>query len=329
MKRQLSWRFKNEEKFSDYVEKFQLDKISEIIGKGFIEGSSEREKKADYGDHDGTLRVDIRVESQEGGYVIIENQYNKTNHDHFGKLFTYATMLGSESKAVTDAVWIVERVREEHYNAVNSINKLLMAKGIDFKIWLLVAVLTEEGMNSNIEDNEKSIKLRFPKQEDFFVRGTKDYDDPEHKAELDEFMPSLMEGISEELDTWKNPTRALSTPHCIGVTSNRTQPYDFNIPFRVKEKCIKVEARFSDDYYKGWIEKNWNKLIENKVKHNDFLLDCYEQYQINYETTKSYVKISGHVKADITNESNWSIYIDQTIDLIRAIVEVCVYIDRY
>ena len=52
MKRQLSWRFKNEERFSDYVEKFQLDKISEIIGKGFIEGSSEREKKADYGDHD-------------------------------------------------------------------------------------------------------------------------------------------------------------------------------------------------------------------------------------------------------------------------------------
>ncbi len=329
MKRQLSWRFNNEERFSDYIEKYQLDNISNIVGKRFIIGSSEREKKADYGDHDGTLRVDIRVETQEGGYVIIENQYNKTNHDHFGKLFTYATMLGSENKSVTDAVWIVERVREEHYNAVNSINKLLMEKGIDFKIWLLVAVLTEEGMDSNIKDNGNSIELRFPRQEDFFVRGTKDYDDPEHKAELDEFMPRLMEYISEELNTWNSPKRALSTPHCIGVTANRTQPYDFNIPFRVKAKYIKVEARFNDAFYKEWIKSNWDRLIENKVKRNNFLLESYEQYQINYEINKSYIKIAGQVKADITNESNWFYYIDQTMDLIRAIVEICKYIERY
>lgn len=45
MKRQLSWRFNNEERFSDYIEKYQLDRISKIIGKSFVKNSSEREKK--------------------------------------------------------------------------------------------------------------------------------------------------------------------------------------------------------------------------------------------------------------------------------------------
>lgn len=326
MKRQLSWRFNNEERFSDYIEKYQLDNISEIIGKSFIKSTSVREKKADFGDHDGTLRVDICVEAEEGGYVIIENQYNKTNHDHFGKLFTYATMLGSESKTVTDAVWIVERVREEHFNAVNVMNDLFVKKGIDFHIWLLVASLTEKGLDLNCEEQQDIVELRFPAPNDFFIRGAKEYDDPEHKAELDEFMPMLMQYVSDELVGWNRPNRAPSTPHCIGVTSNRTVSYDFNIPFRVKEKCIKVEARFNDDFYKKWVENNWDALIEQL---NEEFLDYIEQYSIKYEITKSYVKIAGIVKADITNEDKWSSYIEQTMDLIRIISVICGNVERY
>ncbi|MBQ7934111.1 MAG: hypothetical protein IJ327_04925 [Lachnospiraceae bacterium] len=326
MKRQLSWRFNNEERFSDYIEKYQLDRISAIVGKTFLNNTSIREKKADFGDHDGTLRVDICVEAKEGGFIIIENQYNKTNHDHFGKLFTYATMLGSEDKAVTDAVWIVERVREEHFNAVNSINDLLKKKGIDFRIWLLVASLTENGLDLNCEENEDTVELRFPAKSDFFVRGTKEYDDPEHKAELDEFMPMLMNYVSDELVEWKSPSRAPSTPHCIGVRSNRTVSYDFNIPFRVKEKRIKVEARFNDEFYKNWIENNWEVLTGQL---NEELLGYIEQYSIKYEITKSYVKIAGIVKADITNEAKWSSYIEQTVDLVRVISVICGKVERF
>lgn len=329
MKRQLSWRFNNEERFSDYIEKYQLDRISKIIGKSFVENSSEREKKANFDDHDGTLRVDVCVETTAGEYVIIENQYNKTNHDHFGKLFTYATMIGDEKKTVTDAVWIVEQVREEHYNAVNIINKILEKGKINFRIWLLVASLTEKGLDLKSEDSEHTIDLSFPGKKDFFIRGIKKYDDPEHKAELDEFMPRLMNYISDELVTWNSPKRAPSTPHCIGITANRTEPYDFNIPFRVKEKYIKVEARFSDDFYKEWIKNNWDTLINKIIEGNEDISNCLEQYSINYQINKSYVKISGKVKADITHENKWSYYIDQTMDLIRVILEICTKVERY
>lgn len=329
MKRQLSWRFHNEERFSDYIEKFQLDKISKIIGKTFLKSTSIREKKAEFDDHDGTLRVDIRVETINGEYVIIENQYNKTNHDHFGKLFTYATMLSSQNKSVTDAIWIVEKVREEHYQAVNMINDLLIRHGINFKIWLLVASLTESGLDLKIKDDVKTVNLRFPQKQDFFLRGLKDYDDPEHKAELDEFMPMLMEHISEELPSWNSPKRALSTPHCIGVTSNKTEPYDFNIPFRVKAKYIKVEARFTDDFYKKWINDNWEMIVEKASCSIDFFIEAYQQYFIEYEVNKSYIKISGRVKADITNEGKWSYYIDQTLQLIKILRELCEKIEKY
>lgn len=327
MKRQLSWLFKNEEDFSDYIELHKLEEIGRIIGKKLLKETSEREKKADYGDHIGTLRVDIRVETEQGEYVIIENQYNKTNHDHFGKIFTYATMLSSEQKSVSDAVWIVEKVREEHFNAVNIINDLLKKRGINFKIWLLVASLIDEEMDKK-SVNESTVELRFPISEDFFVRGTMDYDDPKHRAELDEFMPELMQAIADELVGWNKPHRAPSTLHCITVNSNRTEPYDYNIPFRVNEKYIKVEARFTDDFYKKWIENNWENLINETICENDEFSYYYKLCSIDYAIYSSYIKIFGFVKADITNEGKWSYYIDQTVDLIRVITAICEKVER-
>lgn len=326
MRKQLSWKFNNEESFSDYIKEYQLDRISTIIGKTFIRSTCEREKKADYGDHDGTLRVDLCIETCDGNYVIIENQYNRTNHDHFGKLFTYATMLTEENHSVSDAVWIVERVREEHYNAVNIINDMLEKKGINFKIWLLVAVLSNKGINNAVD--EETIILRFPTKEDFFIRGSKDYDDPEHKAELDEYMPMLIDAIRDELTGWNNPRRPLSTPHCIGVTSNRAEPYDYNIPFRVKEKYIKVEARFKDEFYKRWIEKNWQNVIDEIDDNQGELVNYIQLYSVNYEITQSYIKVYGSIKADITNEDKWSYYTEQVIDLIRVIEFLCARIER-
>lgn len=67
----------------------------------------------------GSFSADILAEEEDSGRrVIIENQLEASNHDHLGKLFTYAAGLDAEV-----IVWIVKAAREEHEQAVNWINE--------------------------------------------------------------------------------------------------------------------------------------------------------------------------------------------------------------
>lgn len=66
----------------------------------------------------GPYYADILAKDASGEYVVIENQFGKTNHDHLGKLLTYGATLGASS-----VVWIAEKFTEEHKKAVDWLNE--------------------------------------------------------------------------------------------------------------------------------------------------------------------------------------------------------------
>ena len=66
----------------------------------------------------GSFSIDLVAEDEGGGTVIIENQLEKSNHDHLGKLITYLTSMGAKS-----AIWIVSEPRPEHVSAINWLNE--------------------------------------------------------------------------------------------------------------------------------------------------------------------------------------------------------------
>jgi len=66
----------------------------------------------------GNFSVDLVAEDASGNTVIIENQLEKSDHDHLGKLVTYLAAV--EAKA---AVWIVADARAEHVAAVSWLNQ--------------------------------------------------------------------------------------------------------------------------------------------------------------------------------------------------------------
>jgi len=74
--------------------------------------TAEREKSA------GAFSVDLVAEDNNGNPVVIENQLEKSNHDHLGKLITYLTAIGAKS-----AIWIVSDPRPEHINAISWLNE--------------------------------------------------------------------------------------------------------------------------------------------------------------------------------------------------------------
>ncbi|HEL2110689.1 TPA: DUF4268 domain-containing protein [Streptococcus suis] len=66
----------------------------------------------------GSYRCDIvAIDETTGIKVIIENQLELTDHDHLGKIITYASGLDAEV-----VIWIVKKAREEHRSAIEWLN---------------------------------------------------------------------------------------------------------------------------------------------------------------------------------------------------------------
>lgn len=67
----------------------------------------------------GRFNVDILAEEESNGRkIIIENQLEDTNHDHLGKIITYAS--GYDAEII---IWITKDFREEHQKAVEWLNE--------------------------------------------------------------------------------------------------------------------------------------------------------------------------------------------------------------
>lgn len=67
----------------------------------------EREKNV------GEFYLDIVAEDSDSNIVIIENQLEKTDHNHLGQVITYLSNLEAKT-----AIWITSYPREEHIKAI-------------------------------------------------------------------------------------------------------------------------------------------------------------------------------------------------------------------
>lgn len=88
-----------------------LQQLSEEVGVGI--------KLIDIEAEVGDFNVDILAEEESSERkIVIENQLESTNHDHLGKIITYAS--GYDAGIV---IWIVKNARPEHEQAVNWLNE--------------------------------------------------------------------------------------------------------------------------------------------------------------------------------------------------------------
>lgn len=109
--------------FTKWLER-NIDIVNEVLD---IELTVvERESNA------GDFKLDLLAEDGSGRPVVIENQLERSDHDHLGKLLTY--LAAFDAKA---AVWIVGETRPEHVAAMAWLNE---SSGADFYLLKVEAI---------------------------------------------------------------------------------------------------------------------------------------------------------------------------------------------
>lgn len=102
----------------------------------------------------GDFNVDIFAQdAQTNTKIIIENQLEKSNHDHLGKLITYAS--GKEAQIV---IWIVKKARDEHIQAISWLNEKTDSSVnfflLEIELWKIGDSLAAPKFNVVVKPNE-------------------------------------------------------------------------------------------------------------------------------------------------------------------------------
>ena len=145
--------------FSNWLAKeSNIEYLNEILGLTLIEVDKEINV--------GPYRCDIVATDETSGLkVIIENQLESTNHDHLGKIITYAS--GLDAKVI---VWIVKEAKEEHRAAIEWLNNYTSSE-IDFFLIEIHAY--------KIGDSNPAPKFEVVEKPNDFVKRSKNKDDGE------------------------------------------------------------------------------------------------------------------------------------------------------
>lgn len=109
--------------FSTWLEE-NIEVLSDVMDFNIIDVAREQTM--------GNFYVDLLAQDSDGNRIVIENQLNKSDHDHLGKVITYLASFDA-----TKAIWIVTDARTEHIQAINWLNEV---KDVNFYLVKLEAI---------------------------------------------------------------------------------------------------------------------------------------------------------------------------------------------
>lgn len=167
--------------FSRWLEE-NVDVLAEATGLQLT--GAEREQSV------GTFSVDLTAEDENGRHVVIENQLEKSDHDHLGKLLTY--LVGVEARA---AIWIVSDPRPEHVGVVTWLNE---SSSADFYLLKLEAI--------RIGDSEPAALLTqiVGPSEEALIAGAKKKQMAERERQRYRFFEGLLEHAKKKTQLHAN-----------------------------------------------------------------------------------------------------------------------------
>ncbi|WP_270392586.1 DUF4268 domain-containing protein [Butyribacter intestini] len=242
----------------------------------------------------GSYRCDIVANDETTGErIIIENQLEQSNHDHLGKVITYAS--GLDAKVI---VWIVKEAREEHRSAVEWLNNNTN-KDINFFLIEIHAY--------KIGDSLYAPKFEIVEKPNDFIKTGKTQsgsgDLNKSQSERLIFWTRFNEIIAERGKPFN--IRKASTDHWYDIAIG-TSAAHIGITLVNKENCIGVELYINDD------KQIFDNLYQEKEKiEKELGLSLDWQRLDGKKASRIMYRIPG---LDFDNHSNYDELMNEIID---------------
>jgi len=215
----------------------------------------------------GNYRCDILCKDEiTGKVVLIENQLEATNHDHLGKIITYAS--GLDAAVV---VWIVSSAREEHASAIEWLNK----HTDDELSFFLIEVHAY-----TIGDSDPAPMFRIIEQPNDFVKSVKTISKNSDMSDAERNRLEFWTQLNEVLDQRDKPfnKRKATTDHWYSIAMGSSECH-ISIDLVNKEHKIRVGVWIAankdlyDHFYANkeaiedicGFELNWDRLDNKKA----------------------------------------------------------------
>lgn len=215
----------------------------------------------------GNYRCDILCKDEiTGKVVLIENQLEATNHDHLGKIITYAS--GLDAAVV---VWIVSFAREEHASAIEWLNK----HTDDELSFFLIEVHAY-----TIGDSDPAPMFKIIEQPNDFVKSVKTISKNSDMSDAERNRLEFWTQLNEVLDQRDKPfnKRKATTDHWYSIAMGSSECH-ISIDLVNKEHKIRVGVWIAankdlyDHFYANkeaiedicGFELNWDRLDNKKA----------------------------------------------------------------
>jgi len=277
--------------FSNWLAKKEnIEMLNDVLGLTLVDVNKEA--------YVGAYRCDLVATDETTGIkVIIENQLESSNHDHLGKIITYAS--GLDAKVVA---WIVTDAREEHRSAMEWLNNNTN-KEINFFLIELHAY--------RIGDSLPAPKFEIVEKPNDFIKNAKGANGSNNmnksQSERLEFWTMFNEAVTSKGKPFN--IRKASTDHWYDVSVGTSKAH-ISITLVNKEGFIGVEL-----YIDGGKELfdslySYKEEIENELA---FSLDW--QRLDNKKASRILMKIEG---LNFDDHSNYSVLMDDIIDKVTS-----------
>ena len=278
--------------FSEWLSKDEnLEMLSDEIGLTLTDVSKEV--------FVGSYRCDLVAKDETTGIkVIIENQLEATNHDHLGKLITYAS--GLDANVI---IWIVKEAREEHRSAIEWLNNNTN-KDISFFLMEIRAY--------KIEDSLPAPKFVIIEKPNDFVKTANASINNRELSKLQAERLTFWNRFNEVLISKNKPfnVRKATTDHWYDDALGTSEAH-ISITLVNKMKSIGIEVYINDN------KELFDKLYSEAEAIQDELGFIMEWQRLdNKKASRIIYYISG---LDFNNHENYDELINEVIDKVIII----------
>ncbi len=281
--------------FSNWIAKEKnIEMLNEILGLTLVDVNKEV--------YVGAYRCDlVAIDEATNIKVIIENQLEMSNHDHLGKIITYASGLDA-----TVIVWIVKEAREEHKSAIEWLNNNTN-KDINFFLLEIHAY--------KIGDSLPAPKFEVIEKPNGFIKNSKDRNNSaelnKSQSERIKFWSMFNDVVTERGKPFN--IRKASNDHWYDVAMGTSEAH-LSITLVNKENYIGISLYINNNKEFFDILYSEKDEIENDL---DFHLDW--QRLDDKKSSRIIYKIDG---LSFDDNSNYNTLMNEVIDKIMLMRKV-------